>query len=52
MTGTAVRLLETRGLSVSFGGLKAVDDVSLVLRAGIVTALVGPTAPARRRCSI
>jgi ABC-type branched-subunit amino acid transport system ATPase component len=42
MTGTAVRLLETRGLSVSFGGLKAVDDVSLVLRAGIVTALVGP----------
>jgi branched-chain amino acid transport system ATP-binding protein len=42
MSGTAVRLLETRGLSVSFGGLKAVDDVSLVLCAGIVTALVGP----------
>jgi len=35
-------LLETRGLSVSFGGLKAVDDVSLALRAGIVTTLVGP----------
>jgi branched-chain amino acid transport system ATP-binding protein len=35
-------LLETRGLSVHFGGLKAVDDVSLALRAGIVTTLVGP----------
>ena len=35
-------LLEIRGLSVSFGGLRAVDDVTMDLRAGIVTALVGP----------
>jgi ABC-type branched-subunit amino acid transport system ATPase component len=35
-------LLEIRDLSVSFGGLRAVDDVTMDLRAGIVTALVGP----------
>ncbi len=35
-------LLETRGMSKTFGGLRALDDVSLSLRAGIVTTLVGP----------
>jgi branched-chain amino acid transport system ATP-binding protein len=35
-------LLETTGISRTFGGLKAVDNVSFVLREGIVTALVGP----------
>jgi branched-chain amino acid transport system ATP-binding protein len=35
-------LLETRGMSKTFGGLKAVDNVSLALREGIVTTLVGP----------
>ncbi|MCZ7657824.1 MAG: ATP-binding cassette domain-containing protein [Xanthobacteraceae bacterium] len=35
-------LLEIRGLSMRFGGLRAVDDVTMDLRAGIVTALVGP----------
>jgi branched-chain amino acid transport system ATP-binding protein len=42
MSSPAQVLLETHGLTVSFGGLKAVDDVSLALRAGIVTTLVGP----------
>jgi len=42
MTGAHEVLLETERLSVSFGGLRAVDDVSLALRAGIVTTLVGP----------
>lgn len=35
-------LLEIRNLCLSFGGLRATDDVSLDLRAGIVTTLVGP----------
>lgn len=35
-------LLQTQNLSIHFGGLKAVDDVSLTLREGIVTTLVGP----------
>ena len=35
-------LLETRDLAISFGGLKAVDGVSLRLQEGIITTLVGP----------
>jgi ABC-type branched-subunit amino acid transport system ATPase component len=35
-------LLEATGVAKTFGGLKAVDDVSLSLRAGIITTLVGP----------
>ena len=35
-------LLEIRHLNKSFGGLKVTNDVSLALRAGIVTTLVGP----------
>ena len=41
MTGGEI-LLEAKNLSKTFGGLKAVDDVSFSLRAGIVTTLVGP----------
>ncbi|MDQ6525225.1 ATP-binding cassette domain-containing protein [Nocardioides sp. LHD-245] len=35
-------VLEARGLSVSFGGIKAVTDVDLTLRPGSVTGIVGP----------
>ncbi len=35
-------LLSIRHLRKSFGGLKVADDISLDLRAGIVTTLVGP----------
>jgi branched-chain amino acid transport system ATP-binding protein len=35
-------LLQTRGLSRSFGGLKAVDDVSLSLAPGELHAVIGP----------
>jgi ABC-type branched-subunit amino acid transport system ATPase component len=35
-------LLQVTGAAKTFGGLKAVDDVTLALRAGIVTTLVGP----------
>lgn len=35
-------LLEIRDLAKSFGGVAAVDQVSMDLRAGIVTTLVGP----------
>ncbi len=35
-------LMEIRNLNKSFGGVKAVDDVCMDLRAGIVTTLVGP----------
>lgn len=39
---TEAPLLSVRGLSRSFGGLTAVQDVSLDLRRGVVTALAGP----------
>lgn len=35
-------LLETHGLSRYFGGLKAVDNVSLTVRQGTVHAIIGP----------
>ena len=34
--------LEVRGISKQFGGLKAVDDFSMTLEQGKITALVGP----------
>ena len=42
MPGAGRILLETTGMSKTFGGLKAVDQVSFALREGIVTTLVGP----------
>ncbi|MGC2520423.1 MAG: ABC transporter ATP-binding protein [Burkholderiales bacterium] len=35
-------MLEVRNLSISFGGLKAVEDVSLTVSAGSITSLIGP----------
>jgi branched-chain amino acid transport system ATP-binding protein len=35
-------VLETRGLTIRFGGHVAVDDVSAAFRAGTLTAIVGP----------
>ncbi|BCN51703.1 ABC transporter ATP-binding protein [Prescottella equi] len=42
-TSTAIEpLLEVRGLSKSYGGVKAVQDISFSVRPGEVVALVGP----------
>ena len=35
-------LLSARGLTKSFGGLRAVDDVSFDVREGSIKALIGP----------
>ena len=37
-----MNLLETRGLSKSFGGLRAVDGVDFSVAAGTITGIIGP----------
>jgi ABC-type branched-subunit amino acid transport system ATPase component len=39
---TMTNILETKSLSISFGNLKAVSDVSMNVAAGSITALIGP----------
>ena len=35
-------VLETRGVTIQFGGLTAVDHASIKVRKGLITALIGP----------
>lgn len=43
-------LLETRGISKSFGGFKAVDDVHLRIKRGSIHALIGPNGAGKTTC--
>ncbi|GFE63856.1 ABC transporter ATP-binding protein [Litoreibacter roseus] len=38
----AVTLLETKGLTKTYGGLQANTDIDFILKKGLVTALIGP----------
>ncbi|VTU46372.1 Lipopolysaccharide export system ATP-binding protein LptB (plasmid) [Variovorax sp. SRS16] len=40
--GTGQPLLEIAGLSISFGGLKAIDSLDLVVDEGAIVGLIGP----------
>lgn len=42
MSGTMNKLLEVKDLTMDFGGLRAVDAVSLDVSAGEIVALIGP----------
>jgi branched-chain amino acid transport system ATP-binding protein len=42
MSEPVQKLLEVKGLTMDFGGLRAVDSVSLDVRAGEIVALIGP----------
>jgi hypothetical protein len=44
-------LIEVEHLTMRFGGLVAVDDVSFAARPREITTSSDPTAPARRRSS-
>ena len=45
-------MLEVQDLRRSFGGVAAVDGVSFAVAEGTITALIGPTAPAKQPFSI
>lgn len=42
MTDNKHKLLEVKGLTMDFGGLRAVDSVSLAVHEGEIAALIGP----------
>jgi branched-chain amino acid transport system ATP-binding protein len=43
-------ILAVRGLAKSFGGVKAVDDVSFAVEAGTMLALIGPNGAGKTTC--
>ena len=45
-------LLTVEGLGRRFGGLIAVDDLSLEVRAGSILGVIGPNGAASRRSSV
>ncbi len=48
--GEGEPLLAVRGLSKSFGGVRAVEDVSFTLTAGEMLALIGPNGAGKTTC--
>ena len=42
MSETKTHVLETKGLGIAFGGLKANNDVNIVIDEGELIGLIGP----------
>lgn len=41
-------LLSVENLTMQFGGLRAIEDLSMTARAGEVTSVIGPNGAGRR----
>ena len=50
VSGTENIALEVKGLSKSFGGVKAVSDVHFNVRQGELLALIGPNGAGKTTC--
>ena len=44
-------LLKVEGLGISFGGLRAVNEVGFSVKPGEILSVIGPNGAARPRCS-
>ena len=50
MTNTETIILDVRNLSKSFGGIRAVQDVSFSVKKGELLALIGPNGAGKTTC--
>ena len=44
-------MLDVTKLSISFGGLRAVDELTMQIEEGGLVGLIGPTEPVKPPCS-
>ena len=48
--GSGEPILEVKGLTVDYGGVRALDDLDMVVRRGTLTGLIGPNGAGKTTC--
>lgn len=43
-------MMEMKNITLRFGGVKAITDISFDIRQGEIRAIIGPNGPANPRC--
>ena len=49
-SGGGEPILEVKGLTVDYGGVRALDDLDMVVRRGTLTGLIGPNGAGKTTC--